>query len=103
MEPPSDLMGNGTRDLPACSIVPQPTTLPRASPRKSGSLKCLRSLMGESNVTAFIKQSLLSNYTHTYTMIESLNSNETSIVIKLFLNRAYQIFAIAFKFLILPN
>jgi hypothetical protein len=21
-------MGNGTRDLPACSIVPQPTTLP---------------------------------------------------------------------------
>jgi hypothetical protein len=23
-------MGNGTRDLPACSIVPQSTTLPRA-------------------------------------------------------------------------
>jgi hypothetical protein len=22
-------MGNQTRDLPACSIVPQPTTLPR--------------------------------------------------------------------------
>jgi hypothetical protein len=26
----SDLIGNRTRDLPACSIVPQPTTLPRA-------------------------------------------------------------------------
>jgi hypothetical protein len=25
------LVGNQTRDLPACSIVPQPTTLPRAS------------------------------------------------------------------------
>jgi hypothetical protein len=26
----SNLIGNGTRDLPACSIVPQPTTLPGA-------------------------------------------------------------------------
>jgi hypothetical protein len=26
----SDLIGNGTRDLPACSIVPQLTTLLRA-------------------------------------------------------------------------
>jgi hypothetical protein len=26
----NDLMGNQTRDPPACSIVPQPTTLPRA-------------------------------------------------------------------------
>jgi hypothetical protein len=26
----SDLIGNRTHDLPACSIVPQPTTLPRA-------------------------------------------------------------------------
>jgi hypothetical protein len=25
-----DLIGNRTRDLPACSIVPQSTTLPRA-------------------------------------------------------------------------
>jgi hypothetical protein len=25
-----DLIGKGTRDLPACSIVPQPTTLSRA-------------------------------------------------------------------------
>jgi hypothetical protein len=25
------LIGNRTRDLPACSIVPQPSTLPRAS------------------------------------------------------------------------
>jgi hypothetical protein len=27
----NDLIGNGTRDLPACSTVPQATTLPRAS------------------------------------------------------------------------
>jgi hypothetical protein len=26
----TDLIGTRTRDLPACSIVPQPTTLPRA-------------------------------------------------------------------------
>jgi hypothetical protein len=29
-EKSSELIGNRTRDLPACSIVPQPTTLPRA-------------------------------------------------------------------------
>jgi hypothetical protein len=27
----NDLIRNGTRDLPACSIVPQPTTLPRVT------------------------------------------------------------------------
>jgi hypothetical protein len=27
-EKPNDLIGNATRDLPACSVVPQPTTLP---------------------------------------------------------------------------
>jgi hypothetical protein len=26
----NDLIGTRTRDLPACGIVPQPTTLPRA-------------------------------------------------------------------------
>jgi hypothetical protein len=26
----NDLIGNRTRDLPACNIIPQPTTLPRA-------------------------------------------------------------------------
>jgi hypothetical protein len=31
----NDLIGNRTRDLPACSIVPQPTTLPRAPVMKS--------------------------------------------------------------------
>jgi hypothetical protein len=29
IEKSNDLIGNQTRDLPACSIVPQPTTLPR--------------------------------------------------------------------------
>jgi hypothetical protein len=30
IEKSNDLIGNQTRDLPACSIVPQPTALPRA-------------------------------------------------------------------------
>jgi hypothetical protein len=30
MKKSNDITGNRTRDLPACSIVPQPTTLPRA-------------------------------------------------------------------------
>jgi hypothetical protein len=29
IEKSSDLIGNGTRDLPACSVMGQPTTLPR--------------------------------------------------------------------------
>jgi hypothetical protein len=29
IEKPNDLIGNRTRDLPACSIMPQPTSLPR--------------------------------------------------------------------------
>jgi hypothetical protein len=41
MKNPIDLVGNRTRDLPACSIV-QPTTLPRA-PKK----KLIRKEMGE--------------------------------------------------------
>jgi hypothetical protein len=32
-EKSNDLIWNGTRDLPACSIVPQPITIPRA-PKK---------------------------------------------------------------------
>jgi hypothetical protein len=36
IEKSSEIIRNRIRDLPACSIVPQPTTLPRAS--KSGSL-----------------------------------------------------------------
>jgi hypothetical protein len=30
IENPNDLTRTRTRDLPACTIVPQPTTLPRA-------------------------------------------------------------------------
>ena len=30
MKKSNDTIGNRTRDLPACSAVPQPTTLPRA-------------------------------------------------------------------------
>jgi hypothetical protein len=31
VEKPNDLIGNGTFDLPVCSILPQSTTLPRSS------------------------------------------------------------------------
>ena len=31
MKNSNDTIGNRTRDLPACSAVPQPTALPRAS------------------------------------------------------------------------
>jgi len=34
----SDTIGNRTRDLPACSLVPQPATLPLASRRWVGNL-----------------------------------------------------------------
>jgi hypothetical protein len=33
------LIGNGTRDLPACGIVPQATALPRAPSMKAGGLR----------------------------------------------------------------
>jgi len=33
MKNSSDTIGNPTRDLPACSAVPQPTALPRAPGR----------------------------------------------------------------------
>jgi hypothetical protein len=35
----SDPIENRTRDLPACSIVPHPTTLPRA-PKNKSNKKC---------------------------------------------------------------
>jgi hypothetical protein len=31
----NDLVGNQTRELPACSTVPEPTTLPRAPSQNS--------------------------------------------------------------------
>jgi hypothetical protein len=37
IEKSNDVMKNRTRDLPACSIVPQPITLPRA-PKSDGKL-----------------------------------------------------------------
>jgi hypothetical protein len=41
IEKSNDLIGNRTRDLPACSIVPQPTTLPRATLYVNQLIKCL--------------------------------------------------------------
>jgi hypothetical protein len=38
----NELIGNWTRDLPACSIVPQPTTLPRAP---SLQMCCINSML----------------------------------------------------------
>ena len=52
MKKSSDIIGNRTRDLPACSVVPQPIALPRASPpqpiyaRKKVSVPILQELGG---------------------------------------------------------
>jgi hypothetical protein len=43
IEKPNDLMGTRTRDLPACSIVPQPITLPRSLHMLDSSNKTLYS------------------------------------------------------------
>jgi hypothetical protein len=40
----SDLIGNGTRDLPDCSVLPQPTTLPRAPRTDIGRNRICRTL-----------------------------------------------------------
>jgi hypothetical protein len=42
IETANNLIGNRTRDLPACSIVPQPTTLPRAHYQGTMKPKCFR-------------------------------------------------------------
>jgi hypothetical protein len=54
IEKSNDLIGIRTRDLPACSIVPQPTTLPRA-PTESGRLR-LNSIPTLKFKMNFIKQ-----------------------------------------------
>jgi hypothetical protein len=41
IEKSSDLIGSRTRGLPACGIVPQPTTLPRA-PERVGAITICR-------------------------------------------------------------
>jgi hypothetical protein len=38
LEKSNDLIGTRSRDLPACSIVPQPTTLPRAPSHRCGEI-----------------------------------------------------------------
>jgi hypothetical protein len=58
IEKSNDLIGNRTRDLPACSVVPQPTTLQRAPP--SGAL-LLTNLLCSWDVTPY---SLLNRSKH---------------------------------------
>jgi hypothetical protein len=40
MKNSNDIIGNRTRDLPACSAVPQPTTPPRAPPTNMRHFYC---------------------------------------------------------------
>jgi hypothetical protein len=40
IEQSNDFLGNRTHDLPACSIVPQPTTLSRATPTEVSLIFC---------------------------------------------------------------
>jgi hypothetical protein len=42
MKNSSDTIGNRTCDLPACSTMPQPTALPRASKHKKNHISRLR-------------------------------------------------------------
>jgi hypothetical protein len=64
-----DLIGNRTRDLPACIIVPQPTTLPRA-PKTDGNLvKSVLSYWGDTLSLASLYQCRPCNM-----LIESWNS-----------------------------
>jgi hypothetical protein len=41
MKNSSDIIKNRTRDLPACSAVPQPTALPRAPSRNMNHIKAI--------------------------------------------------------------
>jgi hypothetical protein len=58
IEKSNDLIGNRTRDLPACSILPQPTTLPRA-PRnheESNELSAVNKLKTKLNSVAVVRK-----------------------------------------------
>jgi hypothetical protein len=46
IEKSNDLIGNGTRNLPACSVVPEPTMLLRASMQHRKSTKYNTSTAG---------------------------------------------------------
>jgi hypothetical protein len=47
----NDLIGTRTRDIPVCSIVPQPSTLPRPSRVKSkGSIKYIQEKNNVENI-----------------------------------------------------
>ena len=46
MKNSSDTIGNRTRDLPACSAVPQPTALPRTPRVISTGRKIINSYLG---------------------------------------------------------
>jgi hypothetical protein len=50
--------GNRTRDLPACSIVPQPTTLLRALINKESILKILKTMPLSLSNGIYIKKEL---------------------------------------------
>jgi hypothetical protein len=61
IERSSDLIGNQTRDLPACSIVCQPTTLPHVPPKNNLSYKktrtgsCIQLSIQENSSVSFIQ------------------------------------------------
>jgi hypothetical protein len=58
LKKPNDLIGNRTRDFPACSIVPQPTTLPRA----------LKHIPKDHNIYGYLRVSLF-RVVHTCTVL----------------------------------
>jgi hypothetical protein len=69
------LIGSRTRDLPACSIVPQPTTLPRALRRMVRLDYCFRYLLLGSLISGYRR---LGTAAYTQAMkMEAIGSSET--------------------------
>jgi hypothetical protein len=52
----SDTIGNGNRDLPTCSAVPQPYALPRAPDVESGANKTVRNINLQAPCVLYIGQ-----------------------------------------------
>jgi hypothetical protein len=70
-----DLNGNQTRNLPACSIVPQPTTLPRAPQCKHiggpQTLKATTGLQKYQHVSVFVQMNLLLHKLNQHIKVET--------------------------------
>jgi len=79
MKNSSDTIGNRTRDLPTCSTVPQPTTLPRAPIKLPGTCKFCNLGISCLNVEVSRSLSLSLSHTHTHTHTQVHMPSRTSL------------------------